>query len=64
MPAARLQSSARRAFFPAVIADYGKAGCSHLELRHGNLYDCEIPDMNLRRIVLYGPGNGTVLFVR
>lgn len=37
---------------PAVIADYGKAGCSHLELRHGNLYDCEIPDMNLRRIVL------------
>ena len=35
----------------AVIADYGKHN-EHLELRRGYLYDGELPDMNLRRIVL------------
>lgn len=36
---------------PAVLADYG-AHNDHLELRRGYLYDGEMPDMNLRRIVL------------
>ncbi len=36
---------------PAVLADYGPHN-DHLELRRGYLYDGEMPDMNLRRIVL------------
>lgn len=35
----------------AVLADYGPRN-DHLELRFGNLYNGEMPDMNLRRIVL------------
>ena len=36
---------------PAVLADYGSCN-DHLELRTGHLYDGEMPDLNLRRIVL------------
>ena len=38
---------------PAVLADYGPEGRSHLELRRGFLYDGKMPDLNLRRIPLY-----------
>ena len=37
---------------PAVLADYGEAGRTHLELRKGCLYDSVMPDLNLRRIAL------------
>lgn len=36
----------------AVLADYGAAGKSHLELRTDYLYDGVMPDLNLRRIAL------------
>ena len=37
---------------PAVLADYGSAGASHLELRRGYRYDGVMPDLNLRRVAL------------
>ena len=42
----------------AVLADYGKAGKSHLELRKDYLYDGVMPDLNLRRIALLHMADG------
>lgn len=42
----------------AVLADYGSAGMSHLELRRGYKYDGVMPDLNLRRVALLRIADG------